>query len=94
MYHGVIVLAVVLVLMTLLLATCVGIVLYMNRSSKPTISKSNNDNVKKKQPIPDIENLDMVALFGKKAWFIKKLTTEYLKLNLIVQDILTNKNYI
>ncbi len=67
MYHGIIVLAVVLVLMTLLLATCVGIVLYMNRSSKPTISKSDNDNVKKKQPIPDIENLDMVALFGKKA---------------------------
>ena len=66
MYHGIIVLAVVLVLMTLLLATCVGIVLYMNRSSKPTISKSDNDNVKK-QPIPDIENLDMVALFGKKA---------------------------
>ena len=64
---GIIVLAVVLVLMTLLLATCVGIVLYMNRSSKPTISKSDNDNVKKKQPIPDIENLDMVALFGKKA---------------------------
>jgi hypothetical protein len=67
MYHGIIVLAAVLVLMTLLLATCVGIVLYMNRSSKPTISKSDNDNVKKKQPIPDIENLDMVALFGKKA---------------------------
>ena len=39
----------------------------MNRSSKPTISKLDNDNVKKKQPIPDIENLDMVALFGKKA---------------------------
>ncbi|MDD5890817.1 MAG: hypothetical protein PUC69_09530 [Ruminococcus sp.] len=44
----------------------------MNRSSKPTISKSNNDNVKKKQPIPDIENLDMVALFGKESLtFIK-----------------------
>lgn len=67
MYHGVIVLAVVLVLMTLLLATCVGLVLYMNRSSKPTISKSNDDNVTKREPIPDIENLDMIALFGKKA---------------------------
>lgn len=67
MYHGIIVIAVVLVLIGLLLAICVGIVLDMNRTNKSTISQSNDDNVTEKRPIPDIENLDMLALFGKKA---------------------------
>lgn len=65
MYHGIIVIAVVLVLIGLLLATCVGIVLSINKSSKSTISQSNDDIVSEKRPIPDIENLDMLALFGK-----------------------------
>lgn len=67
MYHGIIVIAVVLVLIGLLLAICVGIVLDMNRTNKSTISQSNDDIVTEKRPIPDIENLDMLALFGKKA---------------------------
>ncbi|MGN0459564.1 MAG: hypothetical protein ACI4HL_01475 [Ruminococcus sp.] len=62
MVQGSIVIAIVLVVIGALLAVCVGIALNMNKSDKKQISKSNDEDVKKR-PILDIEDLDMTALF-------------------------------
>lgn len=65
MSHAHIIIAIVMVVVSVLFATCIGIALYMNRANKPQVGKSNDESVKKK-PIPDIENLDMAVLFERK----------------------------
>ena len=62
MVQGSIIIAIVLVVIGALLALCIGIALNMNKSDRQQISKS-NDEVVKKRPILDIENLDMATLF-------------------------------
>lgn len=62
MVQGSIIIAIVLVVIGALLALCIGIALNMNKSKGQQISKS-NDEVVKKRPILDIENLDMATLF-------------------------------